>query len=127
VTSTLADGYCSDEVNDGQLRRAMEVLRDQSGDEEEHRRRVDAFPLEASRTGGASDDDGWRSARRDSRTTLTTSGLAGPVMSSREVKSVQSTCCNVEAGESVSMNNSDGSDPHRISVQSIHEFRDTID
>ena len=119
MAPTLADGYCSDEINDDQLRRAMEVLCGQSGDEEEHRRRVDAFPLEASRTGGVDDDDGWRSARRDSRTTLTTSGLAGPVMSSREVKSVQSTCCNVEPGESVSMNNSVGFHSLRISVHKL--------
>ena len=150
VTSTLADGYCSDEVDDVQLRRTMEVLSDQSGDEEEHQRRVDAFPFEASHTGGeyryvgqtddsvshqrmdrhadvtqsgkyqngcCIDDNYWRSARRDSRTTLTTSGLAGPMtMSSREVKSIQSTCCNVELGESVSMNNSDGLDLPAISV-----------
>ena len=52
ATSTPADGSCSDEITDTQLRRAMDVLRDLSDDDEQHRQRVDAFPLEASHVDG---------------------------------------------------------------------------
>jgi len=52
TTSTPADGSCSDEITDTQLRRAMDVLRDLSDDEEQYQHRVDALPLEVSHAGG---------------------------------------------------------------------------
>jgi len=131
VTSTLADGYCSDEVDDVQLRRAMEVLSDQSGDEEEHQWRVDAFPLEASHADGEysfagqtdgsvshqrmdlrNDDNYWRSGSRGSRSTKTTSGLSGPVMSSRETRPA-SLAPNTEAHSGEGIVNNVGSVSHQ--------------
>jgi len=107
AASMPADGSCSDEITDTQLRQTMDVLRDQSGYDELHQYRADALPLEVSHAGskynfvGQTDDsvssqridlqcDGiyWKPESRGSRSTKTISGLTGPVMSSRETGSV---------------------------------------
>jgi len=107
AASMPADGSCSDEITDTQLRQTMDVLRDQSDYDELHQHRVDALPLEVSHAGGEYDFVGqtddlvsqqrtdlqcdgiyWKSESRGSRSTKTTSGLTGPVMSSRETSSV---------------------------------------
>ena len=139
ATLTPADGSCSDEITNIQLRRAMDILRDLSDDDEQHRQRVDAFPLEASHVGSDTsyvdqsdivvrhqrmvqrtgvtqsgeyqngcyiDDNYWRSASRGPRSTKTTSGLSGPVMSSREVKSVSSASKTEEPSINQSINQS---------------------
>jgi len=145
ATSTPADGSCSDEITDTQLRRAMDVLRDPSDDDEQYQQRVDAFPLEAPHAGGeyrfvghtddsvshqrmdqqtdvtqsgkyqngcCIDDDYCRSESRSSRSTKTISGLSGPVISSRETRSV-SLASKTEAHSGEGIVNNVGSVSHQ--------------
>jgi len=145
AASTPADGSCSDEITDTQLRQTMDVLRDQSDYDESHQHRVDALPLEVPHVGGEynlvgqaddlvrhqrmdlqndvtqsgkyrngcyTDDNSWKSESRGSRSTKTTSGLTGPVMSSRETCSV-SLASNTEAHSGEGIVNSVGSVSHQ--------------
>jgi len=109
----------------------MDVLRDRSDYDELHQYRVDALPLEVSRAGGEYDFVGQtddlvsqqridlqcdsiyrKSESRGSRSTKTTSGLTGPVMSSRETNSVCLTPY-TEANSSEGIVNNVGSVSHQ--------------